>query len=130
MLLPDMTDSQGATRHLVVGAGKDGHIYLADRDNMGKINLSSPSVNNNPNLYQDLGAVLGGVFSMPAYFNGNLYYASVSGRLRAFPFSNARLGASSSQSSHSFGFPGATPSISSNGTSNGIVWATDQAALS
>jgi len=125
MLLPDMTDSQGATRHLVVGAGKDGHIYLADRDNMGKINLSSPSVNNNPNLYQDLGAVLGGVFSMPAYFNGNLYYASVSGRLRAFPFSNARLGASSSQSSHSFGFPGATPSISSNGTSNGIVWATD-----
>src|SRR5260370_3671753 len=125
MVGADMTDSQGTTRHLVVGAGKDGHIYVEDRDNMGKINLASPTVNNNPNLYQDLGAVLGGVFSMPAYFNGNLYYASVNGRLRAFPFSKARLGASSSQSSHSFGFPGATPSISSNGTSNGIVWVTD-----
>jgi hypothetical protein len=101
-------------------------MYVADRDNMGKINLSSPSVNSNPNIYQDIAGALNGVFSMPAYFNGTVYYASVSGRLRAFPFTNARLATSAtSQSTHSFAFPGATPGVSSNGTSNAIVWATD-----
>src|SRR5262249_26180883 len=97
------------------------------RDNMGKINLSSPTVNSNPNIYQDIASALGsGVFSMPAYFNGTVYYAAVSGHLRAFPFTNALLSSTcSSQSSHTFAFPGATPSISSNGTSNAIVWATD-----
>ncbi len=126
MLLPDITDNLNHTWHLAVGAGKDGHIYLADRDNLGKFNTNSPNTNSNPNLYQDLGAVLGSVFSMPAYFNGNVYYASVGTQLRAFQFSNARLGLSpASHSAHSFPFPGATPSISSNGVTNGIVWAAD-----
>src|SRR5262249_52947719 len=90
MLVPDLTDGMGVTRHLVIGAGKDGHMYVADRDNMGKINLSSPTVNSNPNIYQDIASALGsGVFSMPAYFNGTVYYAAVSGHLRAFPFTNA-----------------------------------------
>ena len=44
MLLPDLTDSSNTVRHLVVGAGKDGNIYLVDRDSMGKFNASS---NNN-----------------------------------------------------------------------------------
>src|SRR5207247_2901817 len=61
LVLPDMTDSLGATRHLAVGAGKDRHIYLVDRDNMGKFNASTN------NLYQDLTAALAGaVYAMPA----------------------------------------------------------------
>src|SRR6185369_12768143 len=72
LILPDMTDSTGTTRHLAVGAGKDHHIYLVDRDNMGKFN---PSANDN---YQDLPTALpGGEFAMPAYFNGRLYYGGV-----------------------------------------------------
>ena len=68
-----MTDASGTTRHLAVGAGKDQHIYLVDRDNMGKF---SPTANN---IYQDLcpGVPMGQVFSKPAYFNGRLYYGSV-----------------------------------------------------
>lgn len=120
LVLPDMLDGQGHVRQLAVGAGKDGNIYLADRSNMGKFN----PVNDNA-LYQKLSGVLpGGVWSMPAYFNGVLYYGSVGNHLQAFPFQNALLASSSSQTAVTFGYPGTTPGISANGNSNGIVWAT------
>jgi hypothetical protein len=119
ILLPDMVDSQGNTRQLAVGAGKDANIYVVDRQNLGKYSSAS-NVN-----YQTLTGVLSGsgVFSVPAYFNGVLYYGAVSDNIKAFPFSDARLSSASSHSAATFPFPGATPSISANGTSNGIVWA-------
>jgi hypothetical protein len=119
MLLPDLMDSSNTVRHLMVGAGKDGNIYVVDRDSMGKFNASS---NNN---YQTLtGALPGGVWSTPAYFNGTLYYGDVSGTLKAFAISSARLGtAPQSQSATQFIYPGTAPSVSANGTANAIVWA-------
>jgi hypothetical protein len=119
MLLPDLQDGQGNTRHLGVGAGKDGNMYIVDRDNMGKFTASDA------NIYQELdGALSGGIWSAPAYFNNSVYYGPVSGNLRAFKITNAKLTTSASSSSPSgFGYPGATPSVSANGTSNGIVWA-------
>jgi hypothetical protein len=121
LVLPDMKDAQGVTRQLAVGAGKDQNIYLVDRLNMGKFN----SANDNA-IYQKLsGALPGGVWAMPGYFNGTLYYGSVGNPLKAFPFQSARLSSSSSQSSVSFGYPGTTPSISANGTANAIVWASE-----
>src|ERR1700680_4625049 len=101
MLLPDLTDSSGTVRHLVVGAGKDGNLYVVNRDLMGKF---SPSANN---IWQQLSGVLaGGIWSTPAYFNGSLYYGPTSGSLVAFAIKNAQLsGAPSSSSSNSFGFP-------------------------
>jgi hypothetical protein len=120
LLLPDMLDAQNNTRQLVVGAGKDQIIYLVDRTNMGKF---SPSTNA---IYQQVSGVLGGqVFSTPAYFNGTLYYGAVGDPIKALPFQSARLAAVSSQTPGTFAFPGATPGISANGTSNGIVWATE-----
>jgi hypothetical protein len=120
MLLPDLTDAGGATRHLAVGAGKDTNLYVVDRDNMGKFSPSSNSA-----IYQEVPGGLGGpVFSMPAFFNNTVYYAAVGDHLRAFPVTQARLAtASTAQSANTFGFPGATPSVSSNGTQNGILWA-------
>ena len=122
LVVPDLTDSIGRTRHLAVGAGKDAHIYVADRDNMGKFNPTS-----NSNIYQDVVGALGGqVFSMPAYFGGVIYYGAVGDALRAFPFSNAVLASTSfSQSTTGFAYPGATPSVSADGASNGIVWAAE-----
>jgi hypothetical protein len=120
MILPDLKDNTGKTWHLAVGAGKDGRIYVVNRDNMGKFNQS-----NNNAIYQELdGALPGGVWSTSAYFNNTVYYGPVGSTLRAFTISNAKLPTSpSSQSAHSFGYPGATPSISGNGALNGIVWA-------
>jgi len=119
MLLPDLTDSTNTVRHLMVGAGKDGNLYVVDRDSMGKF---SATANNN---YQTLTGVLtGGIWSTPAYFNGTVYYGNVSGTLKAFAASSAKLGATpQSQSATSFTYPGTAPSVSANGTANGIVWA-------
>jgi hypothetical protein len=118
LLLPDVTDSNGQTRHLAVGAGKDQIIYVVDRDNMGKFNSSSD------NIYQQInGALSGGVWSKPSYFNGVVYYGAVGDSIKAFPISAGKLATTaSSKSSHTFGYPGATPAISANGTSDGIVW--------
>jgi hypothetical protein len=123
LVLPDFTDSQGRTRHLAVGAGKDGHIYVIDRDNMGKFNSAGNQ------SYQDLTTSLGGsVFSMAAYFNGTIYYGAVGDTLKAFPIVNALVGSTpSSQSGNTFNYPGTTPAVSSNGTTNGIVWAAENA---
>jgi len=119
MLLPDLTDSSNTVRHLLVGAGKDGNIYVVDRDSMGKF---SPNSNNIVQLLN--GALPGGIWSTPAYFDGTVYYGSVSGNLKAFTIANARLAATpQSQSATQFTFPGTAPSVSANGTSNGIVWA-------
>lgn len=122
VLLPDQTDASGLVRHLVVGAGKDSNIYLADRDNMGKFNANGPI---DTNIYQEVtGALSGGVFSTPAFFNGVLYYGAVGDALKAFPMTDAKLAtAPSSQSAIVFPYPGTTPSVSANGTQNGIVWA-------
>ncbi len=121
VVLPNMTDSNGNVRHLVVGAGKDGHIYLADRDNMGKFNPNS-----NSNLYQDLPAAIAN-FSAPAFFNGRLYLGAINASLRAFNFTSARLNSTpSSHTAIAFPYPGTTPSISANGTANGIVWAAER----
>ncbi len=119
LVLPDITDNSGTVHHLAVGAGKDGNIYVVNRDSMGKFNP-----NNDSAIYQELDGVLGGVWAMPAYFNNTVYYADVGGTLKAFPIANAMLATTPQyQSTPSFTYPGATPSVSANGTSNGIVWA-------
>jgi outer membrane protein assembly factor BamB len=125
LLLPDQTDSQGIVHHLIVGAGKDKNIYLADRDNLGKFNPATNPMDNN--IYQELpGANLGLVYSSPAYFNGVLYYAADNDMLKAYPMTNAKMATTpSSVSPTKFSHPGPTPTISANGTQNGIVWALD-----
>jgi hypothetical protein len=121
MVLPDLIDANGQARHLAVGAGKDSHIYVVDRDAMGKWNASS-----NQN-YEDISGALGGsVFSMPAYFNNTVYYGASGRSLKAFSITNARLSSTStSASAASFAFPGTTPGVSASGTANGIVWAVE-----
>ena len=119
MLLPDLTDSTNTVKHLVVGAGKDGKIYIVDRDNMGKFNSTKNAI------WQEVDGALGGeVFSSPAYFNGNLYYGASGGTLRAFSITNAKVsGAATSHSGTTFPYPGTSAVVSANGTANAIVWA-------
>jgi len=122
IVLPDLKDNNGLVHHLAVGAGKDTNLYVVNRDNMGKFNP-----NNDSAIYQELvGALPGGVWANPAYFNNTIYYGSVGNPLKAFPISNAMLATSpSSKTSTSFGYPGVSPAVSANGISNGIVWAVE-----
>jgi hypothetical protein len=66
------------------------------------------------------------VYSSPAYFNGAIYYGSAGAPLQRFVLSAARLApTAASQSSVAFGYPGATPSISANGSGAAIAWAVE-----
>ena len=119
MLLPDQTDSTGVVRQLAVGAGKDGHLYVVNRSNMGKFSMSNNAI------WEDMpGALPGGIWATPAYFLGTVYYGDVGGTLKAFGIQQALLGKTpTSQTSISFAYPGTAPAVSANGSSSGIVWA-------
>ncbi len=128
ILLPPQTDMNGNTYQLVVGAGKQDsstkltNIYVANISDMGRFTANDSA---NSYIYQVVpGAISGGVFSTPAYFNGTIYYGARGDNLKAFPITNAVLATeAASQSAVTFSSPGTTPSISANGTTNGIVWA-------
>ncbi|MGZ5528353.1 MAG: beta strand repeat-containing protein, partial [Limisphaerales bacterium] len=134
MLLPDQP--AGSPRlHLLVTGGKDGTLYLLDRDNMGHYN-----VNNNNAVWQSIPNAIPGLWSTPAWWNNNIYLAGsgdvgqASDSLRAYHFEPSTSLLSNVSTSHTstlFPFPGPTPSVSSNGTSNAIVWVlqTDQTGL-
>ncbi|HUC55269.1 MAG TPA: hypothetical protein VMR90_14550 [Candidatus Cybelea sp.] len=123
LLLPDLVDANNITRHLAVGAGKDGNLYVVDRDNMGQFNSATN------NVYQQFQLTSGENHSSPVFFNNTVYICPTNSNLKAFPVSKALLATSpSSQSAHVFGSNGAVPSVSANGTAQGIVWALDWGA--
>lgn len=122
VVLPDFKDHAGNTWQLAVGAGKDGHIYVVNRKLMGKFNTKNDS-----GIYQELDKSLaGGVWATPAYFQNTVYFGAVGDSLKAFSIVNAKLvGTPISKTAETFAYPGTAPSISANGTSNGIVWAVE-----
>lgn len=130
MLLPDQP---GPHPHLLVIAGKEnvaggkGRIYLLDRDDLGGFNPLS-----NSQIVQDLPGVINFLnYTTPAYWQGNIYYASHQDNLKMLSLTNGLLSTSPvAVSPQTFGYAGASPSISANGSSNGIVWLIDTTATS
>jgi hypothetical protein len=114
LLLPDQP---GLHPHELITAGKEGKIYVLNRDSLGGFNATADQV------VQEFKGLNKSAYSSPAYFNNTVYYHGVGDVLKAFGLSNGMLRTHpSSVSKTTFGNPGATPSISANGTSNGIVW--------
>jgi len=114
----------GPVQRLAIGGGKEGTLFLLNRDSLGG------------NTANDAGAVqsfsVGNrIFGTPAFWQNSLYIAPVTDHLKSYTFSPSTgqfTTAPASQSPGTFGFPGSTPSISAQGTSNGIVWATEKGA--
>ena len=121
LLLPDLQDGTGHVWRLALAAGKDANLYVIDRDAMGKFN---PAANT---IHQEIdGLFPGGNYSAPAYFNNTVYYGPAGQSIQAFGINNALLSTTpSSQTAATFLYPGATPSISSNGPANAILWAVE-----
>ncbi|MGC2111487.1 MAG: Ig domain-containing protein [Candidatus Korobacteraceae bacterium] len=116
LLLPDQP---GAHLHEAIEEGKGKSIYVVDRDQMGHYNPD-----NNSQIVQNLVDVTSGMFAVPAYWGGNVYFGSGGYPLQAFSLTSGLLSsAPTSQSSDNPGYPGATPVVSSNGANNGILWA-------
>ncbi len=121
MLLPDQ---QGLRPHLLVSAGKIGGIYLIDRDNMGHFTSDdSQVVQSIPDIFPN-GTPEPGNYSSPVYFNGTVYFGPINDRIQAFQLSNGLLTTTpTSESAIVYPYPGAVFAASSNGSSNGVLWA-------
>ena len=121
LLLPDQS---GAHPHEMVSAGKNGSVYLVDRDNMGGYHSGSDQiVQSLTNIFaNDLGQE-GGNFSSPVYWNGSVYFAPVAGPVQAFALSNGLLTTTpTSKTAQTYNGRGGTMAISANGSNNGILW--------
>ena len=121
ILLPDQS---GAHPHLALSAGKNGTIYVVDRDNMGHYN----SGNDNQIVQSIVNSFPGGTFTTgnfkaPVYWNGYLYFSADADFIKAFRISNGLITTTpTSQSSFVVNYPGATLGMSANGTAAGILW--------
>jgi hypothetical protein len=116
----------GPHPHLLIGGGKEGVLYLLDRDNMGKYNAS-----NNSAAVQTWSLSASGISSTGEFWQNTFYIGGVNAPLTAFAFDTVKgqfNAVPSSQSTASFAFPGLTPAISAAGTSNAILWAVDSSA--
>jgi len=116
VLLPDQ---RGSHAHLVVGGGKNGVLYVLDRDKMGRYQPGD-----NGQIVQEISGTISAIFSTPAYWHGNLYVGSISKPLQAYRLEHGRFSPSPvSQTPNTFDYPGTTPGISSDEGKNAIVWA-------
>jgi hypothetical protein len=116
-----MPDNSSSTPHETIGGGKDGNIFVVNRDDMGAFSTTS---NNVIQTLQTGVKQFDNIFSTPAYWNGSLYYHCEDDFLRAFNWSGGKL-SPGAKGAAVFGMHGATTSISANGTTNGIVWEID-----
>jgi Bacterial Ig-like domain (group 1) len=116
LLLPDQP---GLYPHELVAGGKQGTLYLLNRDNLGQFN---------PNTDDVIQTIPGFPFELsgiPSYWNGSVYVAGDHDDIKQFPLISGTLTPQPvSQTTVAFGGAGAgSTSITSNGTNNGILWA-------
>ena len=118
LILPTQTTG---VPHVLIQAGKTGTIYVLNRDNLGGYHTSGDQI------LQELSLAVGdhGVWGSPAYWNGNIYYWGQSDYLKQFALVNGLLTTNPIKSVELLAWPGATPSVSANGATNGIVWSID-----
>ena len=123
LLLPDSAGT-AAHPHLLVSGSKEGTIYVLDRDNLGHFQSGSDS-----QIVQSLRAAVGPLFGIPVYFNNTIFFAGKDDVIKVFSISNGLLSEKPvSQSVGPVPYLGSVPSISANGSSNGILWTIDSSA--
>ncbi|HEV2170375.1 MAG TPA: choice-of-anchor D domain-containing protein, partial [Candidatus Binatus sp.] len=130
LMLPDQP---GPNPHLMVSAGKASTLYLVNRDSMGGFDGVDDE------MVQEVQGQIGGLFSTLGYWQGNvggglqnmIYAIAVSRPPKMFVLAKGLIqtpAASVASALYNFGYPGASPVISANGTTGGIMWAINSAA--
>jgi len=117
-------DQPGPVTHLGIAAGKSGKIYLLDRDNMGKFQSGSDN-----QIVQSIPAALGSGandndYSTATYWQGNIYFIGNGDVIKQFQITNGQLSPTPiAKGSRQYVYPGGNMSVSSNRSSNGLLWA-------
>jgi hypothetical protein len=128
ILLPDNSSS---TPHETIGGGKDGNIFVVNRDKMGGYNPPPVDTNNVIQTVQTGTQQYNNIFSTPVYWNGSIYYHCNQDVLRAYGWSSSTGLLSTTPTSTAtpvYSMHGATPSLSANGNVNAIIWDIDNSA--
>jgi hypothetical protein len=99
-----------------VTAGKEGLIYLVNRSKMGKFDSQKN------NVIQTVRGSAGGYWGSPAYWNGMVYYSGNKDFLSQYTLSKGLLSKSPVYQAPTEFAVSSTPSVSANGSTNGIVW--------
>ena len=120
----DGNDQTGAHPHEMVSAGKDGTIYLVDRDNMGHYSTTTNNiVQALPNIFPN-GNPEPGNFTAPVYLDGYVFFGPLADNLQGFKLTNGLLSTSASvRSAVTFPDRGASMAGSANGSASNILWA-------
>jgi Abnormal spindle-like microcephaly-assoc'd, ASPM-SPD-2-Hydin len=121
MLLPDQS---GPYPHVMFVGGKGSTIYELNRDFLG--GFSATANQNLLTIPTVLGASLQGSGNRggPAYWQSQVYYVGSAGYPMQFSMQGGLISTLPIvQSTKSFGYPGASPVVSANGNTNGILWA-------
>lgn len=132
-----LPDQPGTYPHLLVEAGKQGNVYVVNRDIFAASDSSHPLKNmghyssSSNGIVQQLNTAVGGMWATPVYFNGKVYFGGSGDSLKAFTIANGLLSTTASdKTAATFGYPGMTPTISANGVSNAVLWVIDASAYS
>ena len=117
-ILVDLPANGNNPTHLIVGGGKDGVLYLLNRDQLGGLG--------DANALQHF-SIAYDIFSTAAFWNNTLYVGGVGAPLQAYTLNpaTAQFSGVTSRTATTYNYPGTTPAISSTGTSNGILWMLD-----
>jgi hypothetical protein len=114
-----LPDQKGQYAHLGIIAGKEGMIYLVNRDNLGQYNAISDQVvqvepfDPNRKVEIDGGAT---------YWNNLVYFGAVGQPVKAFSLINGVLSSGPVVTTAAAYYTESLFSISANGAKNGILW--------
>ena len=130
LLVPDQPGSGPVVpAPLLIAGGKEGTVYVVNRDNMGHFN-TDPNANSDPQIIQEVRGIIPGdksdgpgIYGTPSYFNNTVFTIAAGDYLRSWPIMNDQLEVSLMTKANEYiPLRGATASISSNGAANGIIW--------
>jgi len=118
-----LPDQPGAYQHLLLGGGKGDTLYLVNRDNMGGYSPTQDQVVQELVNIFPANATDAGIRGVSAFFNDTVYTGAIGDHVKTFTMNNGLLSTLPfTASAHSFYYPGVTPSISANGSSQGVTW--------
>lgn len=123
-------DQAGPHSHLLVTAGKEGTIYLMNRDQFAaREQHLCNECNSDSQILQELPRAVKSVFGPPVYWNNSVYFGGVKDSVKAFSLQGGVLSTTPTSSSPEvYPYPGASMSISANGNTGGILWAVQTSA--